>query len=54
LKVTDDEVHRYGNSAVIIIECSKCDTKIELQSSENKNQGWNPKNSIDINRRMVC
>ncbi|CAB4044198.1 Hypothetical predicted protein [Paramuricea clavata] len=53
LKVTDDEARRYGNSAVIIIECSKCDTKIELQTSGNKNQGWNPKNSIDINRRMV-
>ena len=26
LKVTDDEARRYGNSAVIIIECSKCDT----------------------------
>jgi hypothetical protein len=53
LKVTDYEARRYGNSAVIIIECSKCDTKIELQTSGNKNQGWNPKNSIDINRRMV-
>ena len=53
LKVTDDEARRYGNSAVIIIECSKCDTKIELQTLGNKNQGWNPKSSIDINRRMV-
>lgn len=53
LKVTDDEARRYGNSAVIIIECSKCDTKIELQTSGSKNQGWNPKNSMDINRRMV-
>ena len=53
LKVSDDESRRYGNSAVIIIECSKCDTKIELQTSGNKNQGWNPKNSIDINRRIV-
>ena len=53
LNVTDDEAHRYGNSGVIIIECSKCDTKIELQTSGNKSNGWNPKNSVDMNRRMV-
>ena len=53
MNVTDDEARRYGNSGVIIIECSKCDTKIELQTSGNKSKGWNPKNSVDMNRRMV-
>ena len=53
LNVTDDEARRYGNSGVIIFECSKCDTKIELQTSGNKSKGWNPKNSVDMNCRMV-
>ena len=53
LKVGDDEARRYGNSSVINIECSKCEVKIELQTSGNKSQVWKPQNAMDTNRRMV-
>jgi hypothetical protein len=53
LKVGDDEARRYGNSSVINIECSKCEVKIELQTSGNKSQAWKPQNAMDTNRRMV-
>lgn len=53
LKVCDDEARRYGNSSVIVINCTKCDTEIELQTPGHKSEGWNPKNCKDVNRRMV-
>ncbi|CAB4012625.1 Hypothetical predicted protein [Paramuricea clavata] len=49
-----DEVARtYGNSSVIEIECSKCDTNVELQTSGNTSGSWTPQGAMDINRRMV-
>ena len=53
LKVGDDEARRYGNSSVINMECSKCEVKIELQTSGNKSQAWKPQIAMDTNRRMV-
>lgn len=34
LTFNDDQDRRYGNSSVIQIECTKCDTEFELQTSE--------------------
>ena len=38
---------------MINVECSKCDVKIELQTSGNNSQVWKPQNTMDTNRRMV-
>lgn len=53
LSMSDDVARTYGNSSVFEIECSKCDTKVELQSSGNTSGSWTPQSSMDINRRMV-
>jgi hypothetical protein len=53
LKVSEDEARRYGNSSVINVECSKCDVKIELQTSGNNSRVSKPQNAMDTNRRMV-
>lgn len=53
LTIKDDVARTYGNSSVIEIECSKCDIKVELQSSGNTSGSWTPQSAMDINRRMV-
>ena len=53
LTFNDDQDRRYGNSSVIQIECTKCDTEFELQTSGNNNESWRPQNAMDINRRMA-
>ena len=53
LTIKDDVARTYGNSSVIEIECSKCDTKVELQSLGNTSGSWTAKNALHVNRRMV-
>ena len=37
----------------IKMECSNCDTSIELQTSGNQNNVWMPQNSMDTDRQTV-
>ena len=53
LALKDDEARRYGNSSVIEIECSKCDTKLELKTSGHTGVTWTPQSSMDVKKRMV-
>ena len=43
----------YGNNSVIHVECSKSDTKLDIQTSRNNSESWTPQTAIDVNRRMV-
>ena len=53
LTMSEDEALMYGNSSVIHIECSKCDTKLDIQTSGNSSESWTPQTAMDVNRRMV-
>ena len=53
LTIKDDVARTYSNSSLIETECSKCDIKVEIQSSGNTSGSWTPQSAMDINRRMV-
>ena len=53
LQMKDDKARRYGNGSVLELECTKCDTKLELQTSGSTTESWTNRSSTDVNRRMV-
>jgi hypothetical protein len=43
----------YGQSFVFHMQCSKCNKNTFLQTSKSSGMSWQPKDAMDINRRLV-
>ncbi|CAB4030850.1 Hypothetical predicted protein [Paramuricea clavata] len=52
---TEDEdlENSYSYRMTELSECTKCDTKLELQTSGSTTESWTNRSSTDVNRRMV-
>ena len=56
LQMSDNDARRYDSSSVIKMECSNCDTSIELQTCGNQNNVCMPQNS-EIRKKpneLIC